>query len=100
MTRFYGMAPEELLSLPVGIFRAYVEMLPRLTAEESMLAAQRVAMGSGTIDESASKRIRRAWEELSNPRPRDSKGSKGQRFDRSAMARAGIKVVKVKSNES
>ena len=75
------MEPETLLSLPVGIFGVYLNMLPRLVAEESMLAVQRVAMGSGTLEEQTAKRIRRAWDEMANTGPREAKKPK---FDRAA----------------
>ena len=34
LTRFYGIGPSDILRLPAGLFRQYVEMLPRLIAEE------------------------------------------------------------------
>ena len=38
MSRFYGMGPDELMGLPVGVLRAYCKMLPVLEAHEDLRA--------------------------------------------------------------
>lgn len=45
----------------MGVVRACVAMLPRLTAEESLLAVTRTAIGTGSIEKEATKRIMAAW---------------------------------------
>ena len=97
LTRFYGIGPSDFLRLPVGLFRRYVEMLPRLIAEESLTAMQRVAMGSGNMKEQDAKRIGQSWERMANPKPEAFQKTKA---DPAAMAAAGIKVKAVKRNES
>lgn len=66
-------------------------MLPRLMAEESMLASTRVAIGSGTADKDESNKVRRIWAEVAQvAKPKALKASVE---DVRAM---GIAVRKVK----
>ena len=85
------------MRLPVGLFRQYVEMLPRLIAEESLTAMQRVAMGSGNMKEKqhVAKGVMRDW----RWRP-ETRGVSEAKADPAAMAASGIKVKAVKRNES
>lgn len=48
--------------MPVGLLRAYVTMLPRLRAEESLLAMERTATGMVSIEPEARRNILRTWE--------------------------------------
>ena len=99
LTRFYGVGPSDFISLPVGIFMAYVEMMPRLTAEESLTAMRRVAMGSGNMEKDVAKGIVREWRQMAAGN-QDNREKPRKTVDRGAMAAAGIKVKAVKRNES
>lgn len=49
------------MAYPLWLVRAYLAMLPRLTAEESLQAAERTAMGSGALKKSAYQSVHRRW---------------------------------------
>ena len=42
--------------------RAYIEMLPRLQAEEKLTAVTAMALGTGAIDKKDARRIASEWE--------------------------------------
>lgn len=46
---------------PVAVVRAHVRMMPRLEAEESLLVAQRVALGSGSYKKDDARRLTHRW---------------------------------------
>lgn len=50
------------MTAPLALLRASMHMLPRLEAEESILAANRVAMGSGAMKPEDAQRVARGWE--------------------------------------
>lgn len=45
----------------MGMARAAAEMLPRLSAEESFQAMERVAIGTGSLKEDTSTQIMNGW---------------------------------------
>lgn len=53
--------------MPTPILSAYSRMLPVLTAEESLLATTRVAVGSGTLKKGTASSIQRAWQRTARP---------------------------------
>jgi len=66
-------------------------MLPRLTAEESMAAAQRVSVGAGKLTSDARLAITRTWEEQADLPGR----RRAQKPSESDLANMGITVVRV-----
>jgi len=50
--------------MPTPVLNAYAEQLPRLSAEESLLAANRIAVGSGTLKKGEGRRIASSWQRL------------------------------------
>lgn len=46
----------------MGLVRAYAEMLPRLQAEESLLAVTRHTIGAGTATKASAAKVTAAWE--------------------------------------
>jgi hypothetical protein len=75
LVRFYGGDPMMWLErLPIRIVRDFAEMLPRLQAEESLLTADRVALGAGTLKQDAARELGRRWERATrDPGARDSR---------------------------
>jgi hypothetical protein len=73
-------------------------MLPRLAAEEAMLAATEVGIGMGAIERDEARRIARTWERAANPtyeRP------KAQKLTPDQLQALGIGYVVVeKSNNA
>lgn len=47
--------------MPLRLLRAYDRMLPRLTAEESLLAARRASVASGFMPSGTTSAILREW---------------------------------------
>ena len=47
--------------MPPPLLNAYAEQLPRLTAEESLQAAERTAVGSGALKKGKGKQIADRW---------------------------------------
>ena len=60
--RFYGGTPTSWIDTPMSLVEAYAGALPRLHAEEAMDHSTRVAMGSGSVQPEARRRIMRQWE--------------------------------------
>ena len=48
--------------MPTPLLNAYIEMLPRLQAEESIAAVTVAALGSGSVKQSEARRVTRSWE--------------------------------------
>lgn len=59
-----------LAEIPQAVVNAHVAMLPRLDAEESLLAAMRVGVGSGSLKKDAAQSIQREWSRRANRTPR------------------------------
>jgi hypothetical protein len=47
--------------VPLGLLRALYDEIPALAAEEALTSAQRVAMGSGTLDPHDARALHREW---------------------------------------
>jgi hypothetical protein len=47
--------------MPIPLLNAYADHMPRLSAEESLLAAERVAVGSGSLRKGVGRRIADGW---------------------------------------
>lgn len=76
---------------PTAMVLALFTMLPRLEAEQSMLAAERVAMGMGAMKKEAADAIWKRWAKAANEgvdvRPQPT-----------ALAAHGIPIRRVKTN--
>lgn len=77
--------------MPPAILNAYSADIPRLQAEESMLWAERFAVGGGRLRKGVGSRIMSRWERLADHRrpvirPRSASEHKAQ------MASMGIAV--------
>jgi len=80
-----------LTRMPSALVRACLQMLPRLEAEESVLAANRYKVGSGTLPKEQHDAIAGAWEQQADrPRPK---------ADPSALVAHGFQVRKVKGRK-
>lgn len=55
------------MRMPTCLVLALLTMQPRLQAEESIHAANRVAMGSGTLTKQDAEAMGRAWAQQANP---------------------------------
>jgi len=86
--RFYpgaGDGMHWLTAVPCAIVRACLVMMPRLEAEESLLQADRVGIGTGSFEKSTARRILQRWDELRRgPAPAAKKATPA------ALAGAGI----------
>lgn len=70
---------------PFWLVRLYYRMLSRLTAEESLLAAQQVQLGSGVMKQADARSLRQRWVKAAAPaRP------KAQKVDFGALGAMGI----------
>jgi hypothetical protein len=53
-----------LTRVPLAVVRAYLPLLPRLQAEESLLASQRTAVGSGSLKREQARAVTGGWSRL------------------------------------
>ena len=81
--------------MPVPLLNQYVEALPSLTAEESLVAAERVAVGSGSLKKGLGKQIAGQWQRQTGRTRHVLKPSTKEAY-RAQMAIAGIGVKMVK----
>ena len=79
--------------MPTPILNAYAEQLPRLTAEESLLAANRTAVGTGSLKKGEGRRVAASWQRLAGEH-RAVVRSKGPGEYAAHMAALGIGVKK------
>lgn len=80
----------------MSLVRACLTELPRLMAQESILAALRVSVGSGTLTRDSAREIHRSWSEHASPRaivapPADVERS-ARAFEQMARAHAAPEV--------
>ena len=75
--------------MPTCLVLAMQKMIPRLEAEESVLAANRIAVGGGKLKKETAEAIVREWSEHL---PKGRKGAPGV----GGLAAAGFKVVRHK----
>lgn len=47
--------------MPTSLLSAYVEQLPRISASESLQAAERIAVGTGSLKKGVGRRIASGW---------------------------------------
>ncbi len=64
-------------------------MLPRLSAEESMRAANQIAYGTGNLEKDTARRMADRWTQQANPQQRAAKATPQQ------LGSMGIKVRSV-----
>lgn len=81
--------------MPTPLLNAYAAGLPRLAAEESLMAAQRIAVGTGSLKKGEGRRIAEGWQRMADHhrplvKPAD------EAMYRAQMAGLGIGVRKVK----
>lgn len=79
--------------MPTPILNAYAEQLPRLSAEESLMAANRVAVGSGSLKKGVGQRIAQGWQRAAG-RSAPALRPKGPAEYAAHMAALGIGVKK------
>lgn len=78
---------------PSAVVTAYVAMLPRLEAEESLLTANRISMGGGQLKPDVAARIERHWHDQITPR---AETPAPRRPDPAALRALGFAVRKVR----
>lgn len=54
--------------MPTAMLTAYAEQLPRISAEESLLFAERVAVGTGSLKKGEGRRVASRWTKLADQR--------------------------------
>lgn len=55
------------MDMPTGVLFAFVRMLPRLRAEDSMRSAEIVALGTGSMDKKDARSTSRRWAREADP---------------------------------
>lgn len=74
--------------VPLGLLNAYMKQLPRLQAEESILAATRIAVGSGKTDQGSA--MVRQWNAVITPETERSVEERRERFKQSIGRLTGM----------
>lgn len=80
--------------MPTPLLNAFAENLPRISAEESLQAAERVAVGSGTLKKGVGPRIASGWQRQADQR-RVVIRPKSREMYQAQMAGLGIGVKTV-----
>ena len=81
--------------MPTELLNEYAANLPRLTAEESLLAAERMAVGSGTLKKGKGRQIAEQWRRATGQTRHVLRPSSEEMFT-AQMGGLGIGVKKVK----
>lgn len=88
--RFYGGDPVRWLAeIPLGIVRACTRMMPRLRAEESVLATERIGVGTGSVGAIGTDLLKAWHRDMTIDEPTAPTKKRATRADLEAM---GIKV--------
>jgi hypothetical protein len=80
--------------MPTPFLNAYADELPRISAEESLQAAERVAVGSGTLKKGVGRRIADGWQKQAG-KSRPVMRPKSKEMYQAQMAGLGIGVKSV-----
>jgi hypothetical protein len=86
--------------MPVPLLNAYAEQLPRLHAEESLQAFERIAAGTRSLRRGAARQLLSSWQRQTEQqrvvvRPKNREAYEAQM----AMAGVGVKRVAVKRDD-
>lgn len=81
------------MTTPIAVIRACAAMMPQLQAEESLLAFQRTAVGSGSLAKDDAQAILRGWERQAFPERPHAVVRNPSRDELRAMG-VGVRVVK------
>lgn len=93
LVRFYGGDPVRwLTAIPMALVRAHAAMLPRLAAEESLLAVRRLSVGTGHLRADRVRSAIRGWETQARPHGRPARAQKASPH---LMRGAGIGIRRV-----
>lgn len=85
--------------MPTPLLNAYAEQLPRISAAESLQAAERVAVGSGTLKKGVGRRIADGWQRQADQRRHVVRPGNREMYQ-AQMAGLGIGVKTVKARTS
>lgn len=85
-----------LAETPVSVVQACISMLPRLEAEESVLAANRHKVGSGMLPAEQQQAIAGEWEQKAAP---VSGPTQRKRVDPSPLVAHGFAIRRVKGKK-
>lgn len=58
------------MTTPMAVLTACVRMLPQLVAEEHIGRANEIAVGTGSIEKEAARKMTRQWSRMAEPRRR------------------------------
>ena len=81
--------------MPTPILNAYAEQLPRISAAESLQAAERVAVGTGSLKKGVGRRIADGWQRQAGKSRPVIRPKSREMYD-AQMAGLGIGVKRVK----
>jgi hypothetical protein len=93
LQRFYGGTISEWLTVPVAFVRAYAGAIPKIQAEEALLQANVVALGSGRMKKTDADRTIRDWRRIAGITKTRSARSKDEMV--SILGGVGIAFVEV-----
>jgi hypothetical protein len=81
--------------MPTPLLNAHAAQLPRISAAESLQAAERIAVGSGTLKKGVGRRITDGWQRQADQRRQVIRPKSPEMYE-AQMAGLGIGVKKVK----
>ena len=88
LQQFYGGPPDAWFELRPGVLSAYVQMLPRLDAQQQLRDEQVTLSGSGQMKKDDRTRFVKRLQRMAQTKRRARKANEGD------LAALGIKVVK------
>ena len=77
-----------------NLLSAYIQMLPRLQAEERLSQHAVVSIATGNQKQAKAKEMLRDWKKLARPKRAPKRRPQSEAEARTVMAAMGIKVVK------
>lgn len=80
-----------LAETPDPLVQAHIAMLPRLQAEESLLAVKRAQIGSGLLEAAQQRSTFAAWEQLASPTPEKP----ARRGNPDVLLQHGFRVIRI-----
>jgi hypothetical protein len=88
------------METPAAVLRACYQMIPRLQAEESLLAAQRVGLGSGSYKKEDARRIVREWQRSARPKGQSLRPATAASVWGGLLEMMGDRIVRVPTKKA
>lgn len=80
--------------IPLYLLRPMIDAIPRLIAEESLIAVERAQVGSGQMKREDASKVLRAWQRITDPAPRERRAVSQDEIRQMFSGLPGVQVIR------